>query len=142
KTLVNGEIVEIAAVSQYRAIEYARAAVLADRQQRGGGVNDQTKRLHSGAVEVCPECDIAGCRHIRARAALAAKPAASAEPSKEECWDLWQIASRSRGFLDERIHRFARELLDRYGSPALAAHKPDGGEAKDAERWRWITDDH
>jgi len=35
KTLANGEIVEIAAVSQYRAIKYARAAVLADRQQRG-----------------------------------------------------------------------------------------------------------
>src|SRR3546814_15591850 len=43
-------------------------------------MDDQTKRLRGGAVEVCPECDIAGCRHIRARAALAAQHAASAKP--------------------------------------------------------------
>ena len=57
-----------------------------------------------------------------------AQPAASAEPSKEECWDIWQIAARAEGFLDDRIHRFACDLLDRYGRPAgdaqpVADHK-------------------
>src|SRR5690606_31891864 len=92
------------------------------------------------------------CREVqRLSAALAAQPAASAEPSKEECWDLWQIASRSRGFLDERIHRFACDLLNRYGRPAgdaqpfaapVAAQTADdndvvylGGSAPPIPRW-------
>src|SRR5690606_12901542 len=79
KALANGEIVEIAAVSQYRAIEYARAAVLADRQQRGGEAPDRDAvdlarcgmELHSPGMPeyiVCAEL----VRIADARAALPA----------------------------------------------------------------------
>ncbi|KDD21312.1 Uncharacterised protein [Bordetella bronchiseptica] len=58
---------------QRRNVNTTSSDVDIDRQQRAGEV-----------VEVCPECDIAGCRHIRARAALAAQPGSQKTGGSDE----------------------------------------------------------
>lgn len=51
-------------------IEYTRTdlydAVVAERDELAAEV-ERMKALSTPAVEVCPICDIAGCRHIRER---------------------------------------------------------------------------
>lgn len=73
--------------------------------------------------------------HARAMEALA-ELRAVAEPSAEEAAALYRASmTETKGGFTEAIHHFARVLLSRYG-----AHKPDGGDAKDAKRYRWLRE--
>lgn len=143
------------------ALERAAAAhrPQVDCQQRAGEVPDRDAvdlarcgmELHSPGMPeyiVCAEL----VRVAEARAALAAKPAASAEPEQYKTDDEIgyvlaaiqhygsQKWAEGKGLASTDLLNVRVAWDDVYARvQALAAHKPDGGDAEDAERWRWAT---
>ena len=100
----------------------------------------------TGAVEVCPICDIAGCRHIRQRTKQMTdtdtvervkKALAETLGDALDCtrtWDAWHYGTMSDGDFvqvaddDERLEELARAAIAVLppAVPELARHQPCG----------------
>ena len=76
-------------------VNHKAQAIPGVQWQCGPQANGFTAAPAAGVVRVCPECDIAGCRHMRTAPAVAPAPAAQGDALARRLFDAgWKAAAR------------------------------------------------
>lgn len=132
-----------------RTVSHKAQAIPGVQWQCGQQANGFTAAPAAGVVRVCPECDIAGCRHMRTAPAVAPAPAAQGDALARRLFDAgWKAAARYCGrddvVADGIIGPDACPQFQAEFAAALAAQHADLGataEQSSVEQepvaWRW-----